>query len=90
MFSTSMSGSDIDEIKLGDNYIRVFKDPDTKFSIICRSKQPNEKKLDKTLKEIWNKFNHKYSKDQIVNWDGDTSTFENFKSNIDSYFSEKK
>jgi len=85
-FSEHLSGKSLKSFSLGDYKFTILPCLDNQVVLVARCKTTiKEKTLVKTLKIIKEFFENMYASEEVLNWDGDLSTFIRFKDRIELY-----
>jgi hypothetical protein len=86
-FSKEVTGSGIKSIVLGDDKYVLTRCLEDRIILVCKTEKNVKKKtIDKFLDVIVNFFEELYSVEDVKNWHGDLSIFDEFKKKLEVYF----
>jgi hypothetical protein len=83
-FGKNLTKSDISKFDLGTYqiYVQFNEKYQVHYVIVEDNKEKRTEKAEETLNLVRNIFEAKYSDQEIQNWDGNLTYFDNFKENI--------
>lgn len=85
-FSEHLSGKALKSFSLENYKFTILPCMDSRVVLVARCKTDiKEKTLAKTLNILKDFFENMYTSEEVLNWDGDVSTFSKFKDRIDLY-----
>jgi hypothetical protein len=86
-FSEEIGAGSVTSLVLGDRKLIMSPCLDGSAFLVSQTDHSvKERKIKRIFKVLGEFFEELYTKDDIINWDGDLNIFDNYKNRIDIYF----